>query len=372
MYKLTIDYETLFSKISNGATMIDEVIPASKQVFVKTPSGFSLINGSIKKSKQPIIRMLFDDNSAFECSEGHLFSCNGFAIRAKDAFTIDTTFGSKKVKEKIELGEEEVYDISIDAPHWYLHDSENTIIHHNTFFALSACKYFLDSDPNAVVLYFETESALTQDILISRRIDLKRFGILPIATVQEFKTQALKIVNKYLDDPKTPLMFVLDSLGNLSTTKEMEDSAAGADTRDMTRAQIIKATFRVLSLKLGAAGIPMVITNHVYDNIGAGPYASKEQSGGCLLPGTRVVMADKTLRNIEDISVGDKVLTLDGGKEVLTCWNETNLIEPEPECYRLTFDDETVVECSGNHRFMVRNEWVEAEKLKEGEWLDEF
>jgi RecA/RadA recombinase len=149
-----------------------------------------------------------------------------------------------------------------------------------TFFALSACKYFLDSDPNAVVLYFETESALTQDILISRHIDLKRFGILPIATVQEFKTQALKIVNKYLDDPKTPLMFVLDSLGNLSTTKEMEDSAAGADTRDMTRAQIIKATFRVLSLKLGAAGIPMVITNHVYDNIGAGPYAAKEQSGG--------------------------------------------------------------------------------------------
>lgn len=241
-----------------------------------------------------------------------------------------------------------------------------------TFFALSACKYFLDSDPNAVVLYFETESALTQDILISRRIDLKRFGILPIATVQEFKTQALKIVNKYLDDPKTPLMFVLDSLGNLSTTKEMEDSAAGADTRDMTRAQIIKATFRVLSLKLGAAGIPMVITNHVYDNIGAGPYASKEQSGGCLVAGTKVVMGDMTLKSIEDIMVGESVLTLKGNRTVLSYWNETNLDDPEPECYRMTFDDGSIVECSGNHRFMIDGNWVEAKDAKEGDYLDVF
>jgi len=72
---------------------------------------------------------------------------------------------------------------------------------------------------------------------------------------------------------------VLDSLGNLSTTKELEDTAAGAETRDMTRAQIIKACFRVLTLKLGRANVPLIVTNHTYDVIGA-YMPTKEMGGG--------------------------------------------------------------------------------------------
>ena len=65
-------------------------------------------------------------------------------------------------------------------------------------------------------------------------------------------------------------MFVLDSLGMLSTTKEMEDTCeSGKETRDMTRSQIVKSTFRVLTLKLGKANIPMIMTNHTYDVIGS-------------------------------------------------------------------------------------------------------
>ena len=63
-------------------------------------------------------------------------------------------------------------------------------------------------------------------------------------------------------------MFVLDSLGMLSTTKEMED-IEGKETRDMTRSQIVKSTFRVLTLKLGKANIPMIMANHTYDVIGS-------------------------------------------------------------------------------------------------------
>lgn len=150
-----------------------------------------------------------------------------------------------------------------------------------TFFALAAVRHFLDSDPNAVVVYFETEGALTTDILESRKIDMKRFAVMPVTTVQEFKNQAIRIVQEKIEEKDdAPVMFVLDSLGNLSTTKEMEDSVAGSDTKDMTRAQILKAAFRVLSLKLSVAKIPMIFTNHVYDKIGQGPYAGKEQGGG--------------------------------------------------------------------------------------------
>ena len=74
-------------------------------------------------------------------------------------------------------------------------------------------------------------------------------------------------------------MFVLDSLGMLSTTKEMEDTAEGKETRDMTRSQIVKSAFRVLTLKLGQANVPMIMTNHTYDVIGS-MFPQKEMGGG--------------------------------------------------------------------------------------------
>jgi RecA/RadA recombinase len=152
-----------------------------------------------------------------------------------------------------------------------------------TFFALGAAKNFLDQNENGIVICFETESAITSDMLKERGIDVKRFGIVPVSTVQEFRTQALRIIDNYEKQDKEerpPLFFILDSLGMLSTDKEMGDSVEGKDARDMTRAQLLKAAFRVLTLKLGRAGIPMLVTNHVYDDISGGPYASKKQSGG--------------------------------------------------------------------------------------------
>ena len=74
------------------------------------------------------------------------------------------------------------------------------------------------------------------------------------------------------------MMIVLDSLGMLSTNKEINDTAEGKDTRDMTRAQLVKATFRVLTLKLGRAHIPLILTNHTYDVVGA--YVPTKEMGG--------------------------------------------------------------------------------------------
>ena len=65
----------------------------------------------------------------------------------------------------------------------------------------------------------------------------------------------------------------------LSTTKEVEDTEAGKDTRDMTRAQVVKSIFRVLTLKLGKANVPMLVTNHTYDVVGA-YIPTKEMGGG--------------------------------------------------------------------------------------------
>jgi RecA/RadA recombinase len=151
-----------------------------------------------------------------------------------------------------------------------------------TFFALGICKNFLDKDKEAGVIYFESESAISKEMIVSRGVDATRMVIVPVATVQEFRNQSIKVLDKYLEQPedkRKPLMLVLDSLGMLSTTKEMEDTAEGKETRDMTRSQIVKSTFRVLTLKLGRAKVPMIMTNHTYDVIGS-MYPQKEMGGG--------------------------------------------------------------------------------------------
>ena len=151
-----------------------------------------------------------------------------------------------------------------------------------TFFVLGMVKNFLDNNPEANVVYFESESALTKDLVESRGIDTKRIAIMPVTTVQEFRTQSLRVLDSYLEideSKRKPLFMVLDSLGMLSTTKEIEDTADGKETRDMTRSQVVKAAFRVLTLKLGKAKVPLVITNHTYDVIGS-MFPQKEMGGG--------------------------------------------------------------------------------------------
>ena len=149
-----------------------------------------------------------------------------------------------------------------------------------TFFLMGIVKNFLDSNPDAGVIYFESESAITKQMVVDRGIDPERMVILPVTTVQEFRTQSLKVLDSYLiKSDKRPMLMCLDSLGMLSTTKEVEDTSSGKETRDMTRAQVLKAAFRVLTLKLGKAKIPMVITNHTYDVVGS-MFPTKEMGGG--------------------------------------------------------------------------------------------
>ena len=151
-----------------------------------------------------------------------------------------------------------------------------------TFFLMGMVKSFLDSDPNAGVIFFESESAITKQMVVDRGIDPKRMVMMPVTTVQEFRTQSLKVLDKYMETDESerqPMFMCLDSLGMLSTTKEVEDTAEGKETRDMTRAQVLKAAFRVLTLKLGRAKVPMVLTNHTYDVVGS-MFPQKEMGGG--------------------------------------------------------------------------------------------
>lgn len=150
-----------------------------------------------------------------------------------------------------------------------------------TYALLTACKNFLDTHKGSAVFYYESESAITKDDLISRGIDVKRFYVIPVVTVQEFRTQTLKVLDAYSKVPvaeRPKMLMCLDSLGMLSTTKEMDDSLEGSETKDMTRSQIIKAAFRTITLGLGKANVAMIITMHTYATMDQ--YNPKEVSGG--------------------------------------------------------------------------------------------
>jgi RecA/RadA recombinase len=150
-----------------------------------------------------------------------------------------------------------------------------------TFFSLAVVKNFLDNNPTGYCLYFDTEAAITKSLLEGRGIDTTRLVVVNVVTIEDFRNKTLKAVDLYLKkskDERRPCMFVLDSLGMLSTNKEITDTLAEKDTRDMSRAQLIKGSFRMLTLKLGQANIPMIVTNHTYESMSL--YGGKQMSGG--------------------------------------------------------------------------------------------
>jgi len=150
-----------------------------------------------------------------------------------------------------------------------------------TFFSLAVVKNFLDSNPDGYCLYFDTEAAITKSLVESRGIDTSRLVVVNVVTIEEFRGKALKAVDMYLKKPveeRKPCMFVLDSLGMLSTEKEITDALNDKQVRDMTKSQLVKGAFRMLTLKLGQANVPLLVTNHTYDVIGA--YVPTKEMGG--------------------------------------------------------------------------------------------
>ena len=150
-----------------------------------------------------------------------------------------------------------------------------------TFFSLAVVKNFLDSNPDGYCLYFDTEAAVNKSLLENRGVDLSRVVVVNVVTIEEFRSKALKAVDIYLkkpEDERKPCMFVLDSLGMLSTEKEITDALNDKQVRDMTKSQLVKGAFRMLTLKLGQANIPMIVTNHTYDVIGS--YVPTKEMGG--------------------------------------------------------------------------------------------
>jgi RecA/RadA recombinase len=133
------------------------------------------------------------------------------------------------------------------------------------------------------VIYCDTEGAIDKSSAIKFGIDSNKVRYQPIKTVTEFQTfvtNLLELVKKAKEDGADPkILLILDSLGMLSTDKELNDAVSGKNAADMgAKAKELRKLFRVITLDLTAAKIPLVCTNHVY--AGGGFFPTKESSGG--------------------------------------------------------------------------------------------
>ena len=150
-----------------------------------------------------------------------------------------------------------------------------------TFYAIGIASTFLNDHPDGAVFYFDSEAAATPDLFRDRGLDPARVWHFPIDTIEEFRTQMIRILDNLLKTPekdRKPLLVILDSLGMLASQKELQDAMDDKQVRDMTKSQTIKSVFRIITSKLGKLKIPMIVTNHTYDVIGS--YVPTKEMGG--------------------------------------------------------------------------------------------
>lgn len=187
-----------------------------------------------------------------------------------------------------------------------------------TYMAINIIKNFQNKYAGGVAHYFETEHALLTDMIVDRGVDPDRWLHHPVNTVEEFNHQCTTVLNDCKDLKIIKPIIVLDSLGNLSTNKEMKDVEEGNDIQDMTRAKKIKATFRVLALKLGNRGVPMLVTNHIYKSMGL--FAKNNQGGGSgiMYGADTIIEISKAQEKDADKNVVGSVLTFKNTKSRLT------------------------------------------------------
>jgi RecA/RadA recombinase len=196
-----------------------------------------------------------------------------------------------------------------------------------TYFTLSIIGKFLQDNPEGFVIYFESESAISKDMLQSRGIDTKRVAVNPVRTIEDFRTQAMKALRRYgeMDEKsRPPLAIVLDSLGNCSTNKEIGDMTEGKDTRDMTRPQLIKGAFRAITLELGLLNVPLFLTNHIYNVVGS-YIPTKEMSGGSGLryAASTVIFLTKRKERGDDKTVVGNIIKCTAVKSRLSIENQS-------------------------------------------------
>lgn len=250
-----------------------------------------------------------------------------------------------------------------------------------SYLALSVCRSA--QKMGYTPIYLDSEAAMDIDFITRLGCDTSNFIIKTVTTVSEVSTfiaRTCKEMNEISEEDRPKVIFVIDSLGNLTSDKELADTIDGNDKRDMTRAQNIKALFRTNATALGRLGYPLICVAHTYQT--QEMFSKTVVSGGCLVPDS-IVITESGPKKISSIKEGEKVLDENGFfssvvktfrfrkptiKMEFGIESESDAIEPDnPESSLVDS-----LECSRDHRFLVKvtegdYQWKTAEDIQIGD-----
>ena len=143
--------------------------------------------------------------------------------------------------------------------------------HFKTSFALMMASSYLKKHKDAVMLFYDSEFGSPQAYFEQFDIDTSRVLHTPITNVEELKFDLISQLDNM--DRKDNVIVVIDSIGNLASKKEMEDTMNEKSVADMSRAKALKGLFRMATPYLAMKNIPLLAVNHTYMEIGLFPKA---------------------------------------------------------------------------------------------------
>lgn len=143
--------------------------------------------------------------------------------------------------------------------------------HFKSMFSLIMAKSYMEKYPDAVMIFYDCEFGTPEAYFDTLQLDKNRILHIPIMNMEEFKFDCMKQLENLERGDR--VIFVVDSLGNMSSKKEMEDAIEGKSVQDMSRAKQMKSIFRMITPYLNRLDIPMVAVNHIYMEQGMYPKA---------------------------------------------------------------------------------------------------
>lgn len=355
MRKITVTYKEFFNLFQKD-NKIDYYVKIGNNQFTK-------IKGAVHK-KSDTYFVKFDNDYNIIVGDNHMFmDLDNKPIAAKNLKQNDkvkTITGDISVKEiNFNKKNDDVYDIWIDSPHWYINDEKLGVYHHNTMLALYCMKAYLDKYEDSIALFYDSEFGTPSDYLATMGINPERVIHIPVTNLEELKFDMVSRLESIERGDKVFIM--VDSIGNLASKREYDNAISENSAKDMSRAGDIKSLFRIVTPHITMKDIPCIMISHVYSEMGLFPKTIV--SGGCLVAGTKIP-TQRGLIAIEDIIVGDLVNTRAGKNVVTHTWKPETLFEGFPICYRLVFSDGYKVSVSANHRFLdINDNWVYAKDM---------
>lgn len=256
------------------AKLFDLYVNSGKAYYVKDYRGELTPIRAVGKKRSDTWMIDFDNGYQIRASGRHAFmnASDGNPILVeslKPNDKIKTIDGNLIVKSRhSHIEDQDVYDINVDSPHWYVND-EVGIIHHNTVITLVCAKAYLDKYDDAVMIFYDSEMGASKNYFESVGIDPNRVLYVPITNIEELKFDLMAQLEQIKRGDH--VIIVVDSVGNLASKKEVEDALSEKSAADMTRAKQLKSLTRMITPHLNLKNIPMIVVAHVYKEMSLFP-----------------------------------------------------------------------------------------------------